>query len=220
MIFGKKCIEHKNGCFDLMTTFLFFRKIQRHVIVTVHRSYVKYPLSLADFNETSVLSTDFGKILKYNISWKSVQLEPSCSMRTVLFCCVQYSARWNWQILDFNWKSLMNNLVAPQYILFRHTLTFSSVIILSFYISVRLPAVVYDVWSNDALIGLGWMKIITGFLATGLNDVTRRRLRLWLWRCGFHFFAGVLNFTNFHLVLYCRKCLSSCKAVVRSEWMQ
>jgi len=44
--------------------------------------YVKFPLLLADFNETCILRTNFCKASKYQISWKSVQWEPSCSLRT------------------------------------------------------------------------------------------------------------------------------------------
>ena len=44
--------------------------------------HVKYPLFLSYFHETWNLWTDLRKILKNQISWKSVWWEPSCPMRT------------------------------------------------------------------------------------------------------------------------------------------
>ena len=44
--------------------------------------HVKYMLFLCDFHETRIFSTDFRKLVKYQISRKSVLCEPSCSMPT------------------------------------------------------------------------------------------------------------------------------------------
>jgi len=57
------------------------RRIQRDIAVYVRTSSCKAPVFLSDFNETWIFSTDFRKILKYQISRKFVQWEPNSSMR-------------------------------------------------------------------------------------------------------------------------------------------
>ena len=88
-ISGKKGYWTKNCVLIFTTTFsetfLIPTIVQQGTIITVHRSKVKYPLILSDFNETWIFSTDFRKTLKFQISWKSVQWECSCCMRTDMY---------------------------------------------------------------------------------------------------------------------------------------
>ena len=66
----------------LSETFFMLRRTGREMIKCVYWSYIKYPLFLSDVSETWISSTNFRKTLKYQISWKSVQWKPSCSVRT------------------------------------------------------------------------------------------------------------------------------------------
>ena len=57
-------------------------RTERGEIKNVHIQHVQYSLFLSDFNKTWIFWTDFRKILKCQVSWKSDHWEPSCSMRT------------------------------------------------------------------------------------------------------------------------------------------
>ena len=50
----------------LSETFLILRRIQRDIIINVHRSSCKMPVFLLDFNESWIFPTDFWKILKFH----------------------------------------------------------------------------------------------------------------------------------------------------------
>ena len=66
----------------LSETFLILRRNEWDMIKKYIGLHVKFPLFLSNFKDTWIFSSDFRKVLKYQISWKSVQWEPSCSMRT------------------------------------------------------------------------------------------------------------------------------------------
>ena len=58
----------------LSETFLILKIVQRDAVVNIRMSSWKVPFILSDFKQTLILSTNFRKkILKYKISWKSVQ---------------------------------------------------------------------------------------------------------------------------------------------------
>jgi hypothetical protein len=66
----------------LSQTFLILKRIQRDSITNVHRSSCLVTFILLRYYEIRIFSTDFIKILNYQISWKSLHWEPRCYMRT------------------------------------------------------------------------------------------------------------------------------------------
>ena len=66
----------------LPEAFLILRKIERDMTKMSSGLHVKYPLILPYFHTILIFSTVYRKLLKYQISWKAVQCEPSYSMWT------------------------------------------------------------------------------------------------------------------------------------------
>ena len=61
----------------LSEKFLILRKNEREMIKTTYTGLQgNFPLFLSNFNENWIFLTDFRKILKYQISWKSAKSEP------------------------------------------------------------------------------------------------------------------------------------------------
>jgi len=72
-------------CFDILYNFLsetFLILRTKHSMIKMYTGlHMKYPLVTSDFNVTWIFWTEFWKILKYQISWKSVQRELSSPRR-------------------------------------------------------------------------------------------------------------------------------------------
>ena len=84
-IFGKTLLNIKcEFWFSLQImseTFIILRRIQRDMYTHLHVRYTSFFLY---FNPIRIFSTNFKKVVKYQISRKSIQWRPSCSMRTEL----------------------------------------------------------------------------------------------------------------------------------------
>jgi hypothetical protein len=84
--FSRKNIKHKVWVFIpstlLSETFLILRRTRRDTILNLYRPSRKVPVLFPGFNKTWIFSTEFRNILKYQILWKSIQWDSSCSTRT------------------------------------------------------------------------------------------------------------------------------------------
>jgi hypothetical protein len=82
--FQKKRHWNVRVCFHflqmLSETFLIRRRIQTYIII-VHRTPRSAPVFMSDFNETWIRLTSFRILLEHQISWNSVQWEPSSFMQ-------------------------------------------------------------------------------------------------------------------------------------------
>jgi hypothetical protein len=85
--FSKNSHWTQNVCFDFLYDlylkhFSFWEEMSEILLKMYIGVHVKCRLLLADCNETWIFSRGFRKILNCQISWKSVQWEQSCSMRS------------------------------------------------------------------------------------------------------------------------------------------
>jgi len=78
----QKCV-FRCSLYLLSETYFILRITERDVLKKMYVGlYIKYPLFLSDLNKTCIYSAVVRKIRKYQTSYKSVQREPSNSMRT------------------------------------------------------------------------------------------------------------------------------------------
>ena len=84
--FRKKVIAHKICILPLhllSETFFILRRTGRDTIISVYwSSCISVHYSTHIWMKLALSQQIFEKMLKYQISWKSIQCEPSCSMRT------------------------------------------------------------------------------------------------------------------------------------------
>jgi len=65
----------------LSETCLIIGRNERDIIIKFVGLQVKYPLLLSEFNGASIFPTDFGKMLKYQVSRSSAKWKPSFTIR-------------------------------------------------------------------------------------------------------------------------------------------
>jgi len=88
----KKVIEHKM-CVLIFSTTTVCNICHSKNMVRYYKCTLVFTYSTSFSSQTLIFSTDFLKILKYQISWKSIQWELCCSMWT------DGQTWWSWQLL-------------------------------------------------------------------------------------------------------------------------
>ena len=81
-IFRLKLLNIKVCCFskNFVQNISYSKKNREDTIINVLHLHVKCQWIVSDFNENLIFLIEIKKILKYQISWKYIQWEPSCSV--------------------------------------------------------------------------------------------------------------------------------------------